>query len=268
MQVEPRKYRLRILNGSIWRRYDLTLSNGRPFLQIGTDDGFMNEPVSMPMIRMFFAERVDVIVDFSGLSVGAQVKLLNTNDEARGTPMSEIMLFEVVPPKSMPLVDTKLPDAAAFRAAGIGWQVLTDKATVDAALRYMNQNKIKREFRFDRENGIYSINGLGWDENRYDAEPRLGTTEVWTFINKSNGWYHPIHIHLTDFQVIDRNGKPPYAWERGRKDTVDLGGNETVRVIITFDPVKLLGFTGPYMIHCHNTDHEDHDMMTQFKLVR
>ncbi len=268
MQVEPRKYRFRILNGNTLRRYDLALSNGRPLHLLGTDSGFLNEPASVPMVRLFFAERCDVILDFSGLAPGTQVKLLNTNDEAKGTPMSEIMLFEVVPPRSATLVDTVLPDAAAFKNAGIGWEVLTDRTTVDAALAFMTANNIVRDFRFDRGDGFFTINGKIFEEDRFDAQPRLGTTEVWTFRNSSGGWYHPIHLHLIDFQIIDRNGSPPRPWERGRKDTTSLGENEVIRVIVKWDAKKFLNFTGAYLFHCHNTDHEDHDMMTQFKVVR
>ncbi|TPW11850.1 MAG: Bilirubin oxidase, partial [Acidimicrobiaceae bacterium] len=79
--------------------------------------------------------------------------------------------------------------------------------------------------------------------------------------NGSGGWFHPAHIHLIDFKIVDRNGRAPFAYERGPKDVVYLGENETVRLLAKFDGL------GKYMMHCHNLVHEDHDMMTQFEVV-
>ena len=85
--------------------------------------------------------------------------------------------------------------------------------------------------------------------------------EIWEFQNKSGGWFHPVHVHLIDFKILDRNGKPPSPQELGPKDVVYVGENETVRVLAKFEG------SGRYMIHCHNLIHEDHDMMGQFEVV-
>ncbi len=53
--------------------------------------------------------------------------------------------------------------------------------------------------------------------------------------NTSGGWHHPAHVHFIDFKMLDRNGKPPLPHERGAKDVVYLGENETVRLLIKFD---------------------------------
>jgi FtsP/CotA-like multicopper oxidase with cupredoxin domain len=127
---------------------------------------------------------------------------------------------------------------------------------------------VKRRIKLLRENGLWTINGTTWgkvvDSNftRVEANPPLGSVEVWTIENRSGGWFHPFHIHLVDFKILDRNGKPPFAYERGPKDVVYLGENEIVRVIMKFD-----GACGKYMMHCHNLVHEDHDMMSQFEVV-
>jgi spore coat protein A, manganese oxidase len=110
-----------------------------------------------------------------------------------------------------------------------------------------------------REDGLWTINGKIWDPERSDADVGLNDVEIWELTNKSGGWFHPLHIHLIDFKILDRNGKPPFAYERGPKDTVYIGENETVRVIARFRPNQ-----GKYMMHCHNLVHEDHDMMTNF----
>jgi len=93
------------------------------------------------------------------------------------------------------------------------------------------------------------------------GNPGLGDVEIWELRNRSGGWFHPIHIHLVDFKILDRNGRPPFAYEIGPKDTAYVGGNETVRVIARYGPQ-----VGRYMMHCHNLVHEDHDMMLQFEV--
>ena len=79
----------------------------------------------------------------------------------------------------------------------------------------------------------------------------------------TGGWVHPVHVHLVDFQILDRNGQAPPAYQRGWKDVVLVGELETVRVAARFGPLE-----GKYMMHCHNIVHEDHDMMTQFQVGR
>ena len=66
-------------------------------------------------------------------------------------------------------------------------------------------------------------------------------------------------MHLVDFKILDRNGRPPFDYELGPKDVAYLGEKETVRVLVKFGPHR-----GRYMVHCHNLVHEDHDMMAQF----
>jgi len=117
------------------------------------------------------------------------------------------------------------------------------------------------------------INGLGWDD--ITEYPELGTTEVWSFINRS-GMTHPMHMHLVMFQILDRQNfdevegeivpigspVPPAAEEAGWKDTVLVAPNEIVRVIARFESYK-----GKYAYHCHILEHEDHEMMRQFQTV-
>ena len=117
----------------------------------------------------------------------------------------------------------------------------------------------------EREGGFWTINGRTW-EDVIDSDfallvgdPKLNSTEIWEISNDSGGWFHPVHIHLIDFRILSRNGRPPFDYERGPKDVAYVGENETVRVIMRFGPHR-----GRYMVHCHNVVHEDHDMMQQF----
>jgi len=122
-----------------------------------------------------------------------------------------------------------------------------------------------------REHGRWTINGQTWDDvvasayTKALASPPLNGVEVWEIQNDSGGWHHPLHIHLVDFRILDReldrNGVrvAPRPNELGPKDVVYVGENERVRLIMCFGPQQ-----GRYMIHCHNLVHEDHDMMGQF----
>jgi FtsP/CotA-like multicopper oxidase with cupredoxin domain len=56
-----------------------------------------------------------------------------------------------------------------------------------------------------------------------DAAPGQEDVEIWRFDNHSGGWFHPIHVHLVDFKILDRNGQPPFPHEVGPKDVVYVG---------------------------------------------
>ena len=62
------------------------------------------------------------------------------------------------------------------------------------------------------------------------ARPVAGTKEIWVLRNDSGGWFHPTHIHLIDFKILDRNGRPPFPYELGPKDVAYVGEGETVAV--------------------------------------
>jgi spore coat protein A, manganese oxidase len=98
------------------------------------------------------------------------------------------------------------------------------------------------------------------------ANPASGDVQIWEITNKSGGWFHPVHIHLVDFKMLTRNGKPVFNYEQGPKDVAFVGENETIRAIMKFGKAGDPTTDGRYMIHCHNLPHEDHDMMTQFRV--
>ncbi len=118
-----------------------------------------------------------------------------------------------------------------------------------------------------RSNSTWKVNNTTWDDivkSNYQtvvANPQPDEVQIWEITNKSGGWFHPTHIHLVDFKILSRNGKAPYNYELGPKDVAYVGENESVRLI-----TKFAHQTGRYMIHCHNLPHEDHDMMTQFRV--
>lgn len=254
MNVKRRKYRFRILNGSIARGYLLELSTGAPMTVIATDGGLVPTPQPVSELRIGMAERYDVVIDFSQYRPGEVVKLRN-----RGVKNSidydhtgKVMAFQVTGDSFDPS-NNEVPE------------------TLNPASPVMNLDPSTairtRRFEFVRTNGLWTINGKTWidvinsDFRDVIANPGLGDVEVWEFQNNSGGWFHPVHVHLIDFKVFERNGRPPRPEELGPKDVVYVGEGETVRMVARFGPHE-----GRYMIHCHNLPHEDHDMMNQFQV--
>jgi spore coat protein A, manganese oxidase len=244
MAVDRAKYRFRILQASVSRGHDLRLSNDMPMTVIATDSGFVRRPIPVSSFRMGTAERYEVVLDFSSLRPGTKVTLLNTAAEDQ---MREVMQFVVGnaegPRQELPV---QLNEPVFPKPA----DVVRD-----------------RLFRFERSGGQWVINGLPWDE-RVVATPRANTTERWVFENKSGGWFHPVHVHLVDFQIVRRNGRAPFAYENGLKDTAYVGENERLELLMTFRPPQPVDpgqpVLGRYVMHCHNLVHEDHAMMSEF----
>lgn len=250
-RVATRKYRFRILNGTNARLLQLALSNGQAFVQIGSDGGLLQAPVTRGNLLLSPGERVEVVVDFGKARVGAQIVLRNTLGSGR---TADIMRFDVVRKESdsssVPSFLRSVPRIPATEAVRTRQFVLG--MTMD---------------------GWFTINGQPYDHMRVDAAPALGTTEIWEFVNPMGMW-HCMHAHAVMWQILDRNGVPPPAWEAGWKDTWYMPGNSRVRVIARFEDYACPPPMGMhedhlrnYMIHCHILEHEDHGMMAQFKVL-
>ncbi len=252
MKVEPRKYRFRVLNASVSRSYDLQLDSGEPLTVIGTDGGLMPHPQPVDHFRIGMAERYEVVIDFAKYGPGQRVVLKNLmppNNIDYDT-VGVVMAFEV----EGAVTDSSNNEIPQDLNPNMKVMGLTEADAVRTRLM---------EFR--RKNGAWTINGQTWEDvvnSDYTltiANPGFEDVEIWELSNPHGGWFHPVHIHLVDFKVLDRNGQPPLPHERGPKDVVYVGENETVRVIMKFE-----NQVGRYMMHCHNLVHEDHDMMQQF----
>jgi spore coat protein A len=219
------------------RSYDLALSNGQAFIQIGTDSGLLPAPVKRTRMVIAPAERVDVVIDF-GRRLGQNIVLQN---KAATGSLSQLMQFRVT-------------------------RDLTDPSSIPTRLRPLPALDVTsaatRSFEFGRERigGRWTINGLVFDPGRIDAQPKLGTTETWTFTNKS-GSGHVIHIHDVDQQLVSRNGVAPARYEL-MKESWQLGIGGTVVV-----KMKFTDNLGKFVFHCHILEHEDSAMMGLLEVV-
>ncbi|MEF3119977.1 multicopper oxidase family protein [Kocuria flava] len=257
LKVQKRVYRFRLLNACISRSLRPTLSTGDPIAIVGTDGGLMPSTQFVTSYRHAGAERYELLIDFRKYRTGQRIELRNLSNDNNVDydHTHRIMAFDVVDEP----VDTSDPTWNRIPA-----QLVPDNEVM--ALTPALSARTRR-FELDRTNGMWTINDATWQDvvasgyRKVAAQVDLDAVEIWEFENNSGGWYHPLHIHLVDFQVLSRNGRAPFPCERGPKDVVYVGEGETVRLLMKFGPHK-----GRYMIHCHNLSHEDHDMMVQFRI--
>jgi FtsP/CotA-like multicopper oxidase with cupredoxin domain len=277
-EVRKRRYRFRVLDGGPSRFYELYLTNPEaptqkiPFSVISSDGNLLPRPVEVDHFRLGVAERVDIVVDFAKIAARfgnpARVRLENRLEQVNGRqPTGKIFAGG----QAVSLVEFRLTGGAvqdpSFDPEPVASPRVRPQANdaVFAPIALPDVQtltpRITRTFRFERGNGEWQINGQFMDCTRFRFTVEHNAPERWIFVNKSNGWQHPVHIHLEEFRLIRRNNRMirPGDLEFGRKDVVVLRGNEEVELIIRFRD-----FRGGYPIHCHNTVHEDHQMMLIF----
>ena len=284
LDVEPRMYRFRILNGCNARIMSLSIG-GLPMWQIGAEGGLFDVPVPVRRLVLASAERADVIVDFRGLA-GRSLVLSNSTPAAPvstpAPPLADVMQIRVGTrvthrgPKSIP---SSLPGQRA-------------RLRHPVRTRYITLNEIAPETA-----GWYlNLNGVHFGERPVTETPRAGTVEDWVFVNLTPDT-HPMHVHLVTFQVVGRtpfnddayrkahggkNGAPggidpaPFATgpmvpptpdERGFKDTVKANPGYFTTIRAKFDLPRGVKGAQTYVHHCHIVEHEDNDMMRPFTVL-
>jgi spore coat protein A, manganese oxidase len=293
LEVEPRKYRFRMVNGSNSRFYHLKLmpanASGKPegklmdappFIQIGTDGGLLPAPLKLHYLIFSPGERFDIVIDFSGHN-GSNLVLLNDapapyNRGGQIVP-SDVMLFKVTKPLAK-------PDTSSVPETLVPFIPLDPAQAVRERMLALTE--------MDRPSDGYTMIGL-LDQKHWDdpisEDPKAGSTEIWSFVN-ATGDVHPMHLHLVQFQVINRQtfdvqtyqqtgklvftGIPmaPESNERPAwKDTVKTYAGYVTRVIARFDlptgTVTKPGDEFRYVWHCHVLEHEDNEMMRPYKVV-
>ena len=293
LEVEPRKYRFRMVNASNARFYHLTLrpcdatgtpngdsGSAPPFQQIGADQGLLPVPLERHFLLAAPAERFDFILDFTGMK-GAHFVM--TNDApapyTKGGQVAaeEVMLFKVTKPLAG-------PDTSAVPATLAAFEHLDPSLAVRERILSINE--------MDRPSDGYTMMGMldgkHWNDP-VTEDPKAGSMEIWSLVN-TTGDVHPMHLHLVRFQVLDRRpfdvkgfvatgtlrytGRPlpPEANERPAwKDTIKAYPGYVTRIIQRFDlppgtPVSP-GQRFRYVWHCHILEHEDNEMMRPYDVV-
>lgn len=263
LDVATRPYRLRLHNGSNSRIYKLGWDDGTPFKIIATDGGLLEESLDQQYITLAPAQRVEIWVDFSDRAVGDNLQLTNFPSEAPdGGSKFTILNVNVDRTEN---VSAPLPE----KLTTITWHNEADAVN----------RRSPREFEMAMGMGMsWTLNGRTFemDSVAKDETVKLGDLEVWEFANSAGGGMgmmggmslpHPMHIHGLQYQIIERSGGE--GWVSLNEGFVDKGWHDTV-LVMPGERVKILlkfeNFTGLYLYHCHNLEHEDMGMMRNYRV--
>ncbi|NOZ70882.1 MAG: multicopper oxidase domain-containing protein [Chloroflexi bacterium] len=284
LPVATRPYRLRLLNGSNSRIYKLGWSDGTPFTVIGNDGGLLEKPVQRPYITLAPAERVELWVDFADRPVGSEIVLQNQPYIDPTGMMGGGMMGGAA--TTLPMGERYDIMTVRIERQSNERQPLPDRLSTIERIPVQDASQTRSVVLAMTPPRGWTLNGRSFEMTGVAAEERvrLGSTEIWEFVNdggrRGGGMMgggmgmlpHPIHMHGEQFQVlerqVDRSGRA--AWEslsdgfvdEGWKDTVLVMPGERVKIIRRFED-----FTGLFLYHCHNLEHEDMGMMRNFEIV-
>jgi FtsP/CotA-like multicopper oxidase with cupredoxin domain len=254
LDVSGRRYRLRVLNASNLRSYNLRLSNGAPMRQVATESGLMPAPLDRRTILLGPGERVEVVIDFAefpnrDVRLESVARKPQPDHRSAKSYVGPLMEFRVgrrrqdqtsVPSELRPLPAWTEDIPAKDSAQSHTWAISIESSG------------------FSRR---WAINGQQYDPDFVERSAHLDTTETWTLRNDTIA-AHLVHLHHTDWYMVERNGVAPKAWERCLKETFLLDPEDEVVIAGRFSD-----HLGKYVVHCHMLDHEDHGLMSQFEVV-
>ncbi len=287
LDVPAQSIRLRLLNGSNQRVFNLGLSTGGTFFQIGTDDGLLANRASISRLRLAPGERAEIVIPFTFFALGSNVQLMSYASELpNGTWGATNSWINVGAGASAPNYAPNFMNGTNFTILNMHVVASTPGAvfaappfTLASVTPYAEASATNTRHKY-----LFSGNGssgvrigntnIAGDATAFnlgvidDVIP-FNATEIWV-LHGAHNQYHPFHIHDIEFFILDRRDSfnniiPLTPNELGRKDLVYVGPKETVRFITKFND-----FWGdvPYMYHCHITGHEDVGMMKQFIVTR
>lgn len=263
--VPTRLVRLRLVNGSNARIYDLSFSDRRSFRWIAAEGGLLERAVELQNLTLAPGQRAEVLVDFAD---GRTVSLVTGPDAnasmmgmmggagmmggwsgAAGSTSTMTVLRFAPRPMANSGARTSAPD------------ILVSRIRPDPA-KAVRRRRLVLNMGMGGMMGsgggmALTINGRPFDMGRIDERVRLGDVEIWEVSGQM--MKHPIHIHGVHFDVLRRNGGRPDLLDQGARDTVLV--KEPVELLIRFDQPAS---TTPFMYHCHILEHEDNGMMGQF----
>jgi FtsP/CotA-like multicopper oxidase with cupredoxin domain len=276
-EVDAGWHRVRVLNGSNARIYKLAWSKGIPMIVIGGDGGLLEQPLRQPLVTLAPAQRVDLLLDLTGLAAGTNVHLesqafveADAGVVGMGGRMGRMMSGRSKVPNGAHL---RLMTLRTRARKGRAFRVPERLSSFDAAWSARPDAPIRPvPLSFRRMEWLLDGRTFAMNEVSPQEIVAAGSTHVWEFANLANGMgmeaAHPIHLHGRQFRVIDRTGGRTSNTLRagivdgGWRDTVLVLPGETVRVQVTFTR-----HPGLYLYHCHILEHEDMGMMRNFQVT-
>lgn len=288
LEVSPNRYRFRVLNACNARFLEMALyleDTQQPMYVIGGDSGFLPQVAEVKKLLLAPAERLDLILDFNPYQQGSQLVLRTLGPgwvPVDPNTTGFIMRFDVTLPKVDPDPSTDMQHLVLPPSPGLPpspvlaglpvHRVAIMKDQTSASVRISINNSIASldcavNHTFGPLTGLLGSEkpeGGGFMERTFHDEITdivpMGM-QIWEIHSLSTDT-HPIHIHQTHFQVLDRMSRanhsivhPPESWESGFKDTVIANPGDITRIVISWPR------SGLSVWHCHILEHEDDEMM-------
>jgi FtsP/CotA-like multicopper oxidase with cupredoxin domain len=222
--------------------------------------------VSLRRLTLATGERADLLVDFSAASPGDSITLRSAEFEVPGMMMGMGgmgggMGMGMRGAGGVPQGGAL--DLLEFVVSEERGPALRVPSALNPSLEAQaDDGSVTRSFHFDSQMMRHTINGRGFIMDRIDQQVPLGRPEVWEFVN-DGGFPHPVHVHGGQHRILSREGGRGQLmpWERGLKDTALLFPGERIRMAVRFTE------PGIFLLHCHNLEHEDGGMMSNFEVV-
>ena len=281
IEVDSGWHRVRLLNGSNARIYQLAWSSGAQMAVIGGDGGLLEQPLHQQALTLAPGQRADLLLDLTSVAAGTDVHLesqafaeadagvVGMMGMGRGRMMGTMGNRSNVPngaPLRVMTLRTRARKGPAFR---VPERLSSFDATwflrADAPLRRV-------PLTFQRMQWLLDGRTFAMADVAREETIAAGSTQLWEFVNLPNPMgmeaAHPIHIHGRQFRVVSRTGGRATNTLRagivdnGWRDTVLVLPGETVRVEVTFTR-----HPGLYLYHCHILEHEDMGMMRNFRVT-
>lgn len=277
--------RLRCLNGSNARSYQITTSDQRNMYIIASDGGLLDAPVPLKEFTILPGERYELIVDTNdGKAFNLftlPVKQMGMSNKPFDKP---VCLLSIVPNRQKgsgklpteftPLEPLALTKVTKKRHFTLGMDSRLDKQAMAIMMQRQNkmsmpmpmkskQNKMLTKVELMRAN---TINGKAFSMQRIDFDVHKGDLELWEISQGDDAMLHPFHVHGCQFRIISINDEAPPLYMRGWKDTVIVPPRGKCKILVQFNYLASKDF--PYMAHCHILEHEDTGMMMQFTVSK
>lgn len=301
LNLDTKAYRLRLLNGSNSRIYKLAWSDGTPFTVIGTDGGLLERPVQKDYLTFGPAERFDIIVDLSNKEPGANISLISLPFPSTFSGISGMMNGGGMMGGGRGMMGGNRNNDQSTPDMGSRLQLLSINIKNEVKSSFQLPSKLstikdenpKNAVNYnDPRKFVFGMGGhMRWTINNKTFEMtevaewekvKLNTSEVWEFVNGGGGrgmmggmmqMPHPIHIHGRQFKIIERindygftetfNSFKDGFVDEGWKDSFLLLPGTRVKVLLRFED-----YSGMFLYHCHNLEHEDMGMMRNYLIQK
>jgi FtsP/CotA-like multicopper oxidase with cupredoxin domain len=300
LEVKRRKYRLRFLDASVSRIYELALmrSSAGPkparalgytgdelqgqyrlpdaehcmkLVQIASEGGLLPEPIVRDSFELWPAKRREFIVDFTtymngdATEAGDEIYLVNTMKMTTGR-----MWDSADPSYKIPVL--KIVIGADAHDDSVIPRRLREAPPLPANALAAVKDKTTVTFELQRGQVAadpefeWLINGQSFDPAHPAITVKRDSRALWRIRNGGGGWVHPLHLHQEEHRVVARNGRAApdarHPEDTGKEDVVALDPSEDVVISRQFRT-----FVGAYVAHCHNLLHEDHSMMFPWRIA-